>query len=66
MLILSRRIGETLLIGDTIAVTILDVRGMQVRIGITAPPAVAIHRKELVDRAATDSLPSFAKLPTQR
>lgn len=60
MLILSRRVGETLLIGDSIAVTVLGVRGNQVRIGITAPPTVAVHRQEVVERAATP-LPSFAK-----
>jgi carbon storage regulator len=62
MLILSRRIGETLIVGDNIAVTVLSIRGGQVRIGIAAPPHIAVHRQEVVDRAATDSLPSFAKL----
>lgn len=61
MLILSRRTGETLIVGDNIAVTVLSIRGEQVRIGIAAPPHVAVHRKEIVDRAEGASLPSFAK-----
>lgn len=48
MLVLSRRRGESIVIGETITVTVLDVRGNKVRLGITAPDTVAIHRKELV------------------
>lgn len=50
MLILTRRVGETLNIGDNIQVTVLGVRGSQVRIGIKAPKDVAVHREEILER----------------
>lgn len=50
MLILTRRVGETLMIGEKIAVTVLGVKGNQVRIGVTAPKDVAVHREEIYDR----------------
>lgn len=50
MLILTRRVGETLMIGDEVSVTVLGVKGNQVRVGINAPKDVAVHREEIYDR----------------
>lgn len=56
MLILTRRVGETLMIGDSVTVTVLGVKGNQVRIGITAPKDVAVHREEIFQRIQKDDV----------
>jgi carbon storage regulator len=59
MLILTRRVGETLNIGDDVTVTVLGVKGNQVRIGVNAPKDVAVHREEIFERIRNEqqSLP---------
>jgi carbon storage regulator len=54
MLILTRRVGETLMVGDDITVTVLGVKGNQVRIGVNAPRDVAVHREEIYDRIKSE------------
>lgn len=49
MLILSRRVGETVMIGDEVTVTVLGIKGNQVRVGINAPKSVAVHREEIYE-----------------
>ena len=57
MLILTRRMGETLMIGTEISVAVLGIKGNQVRIGINAPKDVAVHREEVHDRIKIEKMP---------
>ncbi len=56
MLILTRRVGETLMIGDDVTITVLGVKGNQVRIGINAPKDVPVHREEIYERIKNEQL----------
>ena len=56
MLVLTRRVGEVLVIGDDVKISVISVRGNQVRLGVDAPKSVAIHRKEIFDKMHEDDL----------
>jgi carbon storage regulator len=54
MLILTRKTGETVMVGDDVTVTVLGVKGSQVRLGVNAPKEVSVHRKEIYERIKTE------------
>ena len=55
MLILTRRVGEAVVIGDEVTVTVLGVKGNQVRIGVNAPKSVSVHREEIFERIKNET-----------
>lgn len=61
MLILTRRIGEKLVIGDDVTVTVLAVKGNQIRLGINAPKETSVHREEIYTRIKNDKSPNLNK-----
>lgn len=62
MLILSRRVGETVMIGDEVTVTVLGVKGNQVRVGINAPKSVGVHREEIFEHIQREKIADTQKV----
>ncbi len=64
MLVLSRKVGESLIIGDDVVVTVLEIKGQQIRIGVSAPREVEVHREEVYERIAAEGFKTPAEVPT--
>ena len=62
MLILTRRVGESLRIGDDVSVTVLGIKGSQVRLGVNAPKSVSVHREEVYDRINDENSKILVKI----
>jgi carbon storage regulator len=65
MLILTRRVGETVMIGDEVTVTVLGVKGGQIRLGINAPRSVTVHREEIYERIKREEQSQTADCPAE-
>lgn len=66
MLILTRRVGETVMIGNDVTVTVLGVKGHQVRIGVNAPKSVAVHREEIYERIKREQQVELPRRPQEK
>ncbi len=66
MLILTRRVGESLMIGDDVIVTVLGVKGNQVRIGVNAPKEVAVHREEIYEKIQAEKSGDVPPAPDEQ
>ena len=64
MLILTRRVSESLMIGDDVTITVLGVKGNQVRLGVNAPKDVAVHREEIYERIRAENVAEDSTDPT--
>jgi carbon storage regulator len=64
MLILTRKVGESLMIGDEVTITVLGLKGNQVRIGVDAPKHVSVHREEIYERIQQERIDETSEDPT--
>jgi carbon storage regulator len=61
MLVLARKVGQSIIIGDDIELTVIEVRGEQVRIGVQAPRSIAVHRRELLEQIRAENIQAAAQ-----
>lgn len=64
MLVLARKVGQSIIIGDEIELTVIEVRGEQVRIGVQAPRTISVHRKELLEQIKAENIRAAAQQVT--